>query len=849
MSKRIGEILLDEGTITEGQLRKALEMQASSGGARWLGAILVEMGALNDEAIARGLSIQNGYPYVNPARHPVDPALIWKIPRELAERHQLIPLDRDGPDGEGPVRVAMADPKNFSAVQDIEFLLRGPIKPMVASATTIRQAIHRHYDMAPDARRLLAGVDDSLRAPTTAPTSLDLDVTTIKSQLRAGGMKPYINLLNYLMLNAIERGASDIHLEPGQDAVRVRFRIDGMLREVLTLPRWAEAPLVTRIKVVGELDVSMHKKPQDGKVSVSLGEKRIDMRISIVPSQFGENVVIRLLDPVMLLTDLGIMGWQPRALSSYYRMVSMPQGLVLVVGPTGSGKSTTLYGSISRLRAENTSIVTIEDPIEYTVQGVTQINVDRRNDMTFAKSVRSLLRQDPNVIVIGEIRDLETGQASMEAANTGHLVLSTLHTSQTVNTINRLLELGLPPYLVGSSLVGIVAQRLLRRVCQECSHIGPVEVEDWHRLGVKPVDLGEAVRSPGPGCPRCQYAGYTGRVGTFEVLQISEDLKSGILGKASEVELWRIARQEGLTTLLDDALFKVHQGVSTMEEVARAIPIDPWRRPDAQEPAVMRGDDYASALQAEAAPWRPLWATDDINTAITGMYQMSGDKEGQTRLHVSVGDREPAWQPSADTDQGERAAAKRDAADPAVDTDQGDDAKQPAAEAATAKPVVTIETQESIEPPSLPMPEPIADDDAESEGRDTILIVDDADEILQLVSLTLEDTYDVVTAMDGFEGLRQADEHSPALIVLDVMMPKMSGYDVCLRIKENPRTEHIPVLMLSARGEKQAVAKGFYAGADDYLPKPFDPEELLLRIRALIRRSKRAARRAAKSDE
>lgn len=218
-------------------------------------------------------------------------------------------------------------------------------------------------------------------------------------------------------------------------------------------------------------------------------------------------------------------------------------------------------------------------------------------------------------------------------------------------------------------------------------------------------------------------------------------------------------------------------------------------------------------------------------------------------MHVSVGDREPAWQPSADTDQGERAAAKRDAADPAVDTDQGDDAKQPAAEAATAKPVVTIETQESIEPPSLPMPEPIADDDAESEGRDTILIVDDADEILQLVSLTLEDTYDVVTAMDGFEGLRQADEHSPALIVLDVMMPKMSGYDVCLRIKENPRTEHIPVLMLSARGEKQAVAKGFYAGADDYLPKPFDPEELLLRIRALIRRSKRAARRAAKSDE
>ena len=841
MGKRLGEILLEEGSINEGQLRQALQSQSSNANSRWLGAILVEMGAVNDEAVARAISTQQGFPYVNPTRHPVDPALVWKVPRELAERHQLIPLDREPGDEGGAVRVAMAEPKNVGAVQDLEFLLRAQVRPMVASAAAVRQAIHRHYDMAPDAQRMLAGADQHMSAPTTSPTALELDVDTIKSQLRAGGTKPYINLLNYLLLNAIERRASDIHLEPESDAVRVRFRIDGMLREVLKLPRWAEGPLVTRTKVVGELDVSTHRKPQDGKVSVNLGNRRIDMRIAIMPSQFGEKVVIRLLDPDMLVADLGVMGWQPRSLSAYYRMVSSPQGMVLVVGPTGSGKSTTLYGTIARLRAENTSIVTIEDPIEYTVEGITQIQVDERHDLTFAKSVRSLLRQDPDVIVIGEVRDHATGHAAVEAATTGHLVLSTLHTTQSVSTINRLLELQIPSYLLGSALLGIVAQRLVRRVCMECSHVGPIEKEEWHSLGVSPVDLGDDIRRAGAGCPRCQYAGYAGRVGVFEVLQVSEEIKSLILEKRKEVQIWEAARKEGLTTLLDDALLKVHQGVTTMQEVARVVPVDAWRRPGA---APDESAQAAAALSGKAAPWRPLWASEEINTAITRI-QVSPSSGGRTSVHVpdpEASTERPAGQPESWVPPGN---GQRDSASiPAPETDQGDEtgpiATSLARGSTEGEDTGPVTGQfDALDPEEAkPAPRPSTVDDG---VKHRVLVVDDADEILQLVRLTLEDTYEVSTARDGIEALEKVPEVDPALIVLDVMMPKMSGYDVCLRLKEGAGTEHIPVLMLSARGEKQAVAKGFYAGADDYLPKPFDPEELLLRIKALIRRSRRRA--------
>jgi len=800
MSKRLADILVKKGVVDRSQIDEAVERSGSRSKRVRLENVLIEMGAISDEAVARCLSEELSLPLVDPVEHPIDQRLLSRVPRYMAEQHQLMVLDCID---EGRVRVAMSDPTDLSAVQDMEFLLRSDVEPVAASAMRIRQAIRQHYDLGSDVSRLLSGAIPRVTTDTGLATDLELDGEAINAELRSGGSKPFVNLLDYLLYNAIERRASDIHVEPEENGLRIRYRIDGMLREVLKLPRWTDRPLTTRIKIVGKLDISEHRKAQDGKASVRLQERSIDLRISVVPTQFGEKSVLRILDPGLLKTDLGTMGWQPRSLSAYYRMVSTPQGIVLVVGPTGSGKSTTLYGTIERLRAENTSIVTVEDPIEYTMEGITQIQMNEKTGMTFVNSIRSLLRQDPDVIVVGEIRDGPTGQAALDAASTGHLVLSTLHTNNTVSTISRLLKLGLPSYLVGSNLVGIVAQRLVRRVCTECSTVAQVEDEDWRRLEIAPVPLEEWVRRAGPGCSACQYSGYHGRIGIYEVLLISDAMRQLIIDDPREPIMWRLAWQEGLTTLLDDALLKVSQGITTMEEIARVVPVDSWRlrpevagaqtreMPDAQ-PRQTRGP---LGQPPASLPWRPQWAA-----------------PAHERAAEAVGDRAGDSPVERDAVAAEAPRALVATPEPAAQTAESGTASA----ASTSSQTITSRRTE----------------------RDTILVVDDSEEILQLVSLALEDEYDIALARDGIEALQKVEAVNPTLMVLDVMLPRLSGYDVCVRLKEDPRTQHLPILMLSARGEKQAIVKGFYAGADDYLPKPFDPEELLLRISALIRRYK-----------
>jgi type IV pilus assembly protein PilB len=859
MRKRLGEILVAEGRVAPAALNEALALQARDGN-KLLGAILVDMGAVTDEQVARGIATQHGLPYVDPTRATVDPALVWKVPRELAERHCLVPLDRRE---DGKVGVAMADPGDPDARRDAEVLLRATIAPHAASATAIRQAIHRHYGLGADAQRLLAKADTSVKGVARgAHVTLELDADLINSQLRSGGQQPYIDLLNFLLLNAIERRASDIHLEPDSEGVRVRFRIDGLLRETLRLPRWAEGPLVSRIKVVGELDVASHRRAQDGKVTATLAGRRIDLRVAVLPTQFGEKVVIRLLDPAMLDTDLGTMGWQPRQLSTFYRMVSQPQGLVVVVGPTGSGKSTTLYGALNRLRAEHTSIVSVEDPIEYTIDGVSQVQVDEKGGMTFANAVRSILRQDPNVIVIGEIRDGATAAAAVEAATTGHLVLSTLHTTNAIGSITRLLDLGVPPYLLGSALLGAVAQRLVRRVCAECSHPADAQDEDWDRLGVAPHALGTRVRRAGPGCPKCQYTGYSGRIGVFEVLHATDPIRGLVFDRGTEQAFWTVAREEGLTTLLDDALYKVRQGTTTMEEVGRVVPVDPWRvevRANAaslpgwavQTGAVLRASSRppSAAIAPTAQPGPLVRRAADGGAPDHDWERHSAEfflAAEPAPLVPAEGDRAPASAP-AEAAPASAAPAAEVAQPTAPSTGATDHAEAAdAGEPATVVPPAPVEAAPQPQPlAATPAPPTVAAAiTAEPSRPATVLVVDDAEEIRQLVGITLEDSYTVRFARDGVEALEAVEESPPDLIVLDVMMPRLSGYDVCIKLKERKETERIPVLMLSARGERSHITKGFYAGADDYLPKPFDPEELELRIRALLRRAGRAQRGA-----
>jgi type IV pilus assembly protein PilB len=764
-TRRIGEILLENGLL-EAKLREALQVQQLMPGTR-LGVALVRIGAVTEDDVAEALAQQLGLQMVDLSQARVDPRVVWLLDRGTADRLGALPYQRAT---DGAVLVACADPRDLDGQRELEGRLKSRLRLTVATPAQLRLAIERHYGLESVTERMLRGVDPALRRMVISPTCLELDARAIQEHLRAGKSQLYVELVNLLLINAIERRASDIHIEPQHDGIRVRLRIDGVLREVLRLPEWTQASLVSRIKVLAQMNVAERRRPQDGKAAVRLGSQNLDLRIATLPSQYGENMVIRLLDPTILTQDFGDLGWSPDLLRTWYRLLTAPRGTLLVVGPTGSGKSTTLYASIQRLNNEGTSIVTIEDPIEYTLPGITQVQVNEKAGVTFAKSVRALLRQDPNVVVIGEIRDEETAQAALQAATTGHLVLTTLHTDNAVAAVTRLLDLDVPRYLLGSALSGVVSQRLVRKVCPECGIRAPTSPEDWTRLGLPPADLGPRALRVGPGCPRCQYLGYDGRIGIFEMLAFDSRISQLIQADCSETELWNAAVEEGLKTLLQDAIEKVMAGVTTLEEVARVVSVNDYPPAALQSALANLGLEPARPFAAPQ-PGRP--AAEDLD----GLEEIS----------------ESALEELASS-----------ALEPIVDV--------PAPAAA----------------PGPPRP---------ARDRPLVLVVDDAQEILQLVSMALEDDYTIHTASDGLEGLASVDRLRPDLVVLDVMMPRLSGYEVCGALKEKPETRDIPVLMLSARGEKAHVKKGFYAGADDYLPKPFDPEELLLRTRALLRRS------------
>ncbi len=727
----LGRILQDRGLDDE-PLRQALHLQQREPGTR-LGVALVQLGAVTEEDVAEALAVQSGLAYVALESIRLDPALLWKLGQRLAERHQVVPLTEE----RGEVRVAMADPRNLDAIRDLEFALKARIAPVVSSPRQIRRAIRLHYGAEAMAARLLAGVPAELRSMAVAPTSLDLDPARLADHVQRGGHRSYTDLLDFLLINAIERGASDVHLEPQPTGVRVRMRIDGMLRETLLLPEWAADGLASRIKVIGQMDVTERRRPQDGQSTARYGGYEFQLRLAVMPSQHGESVVIRVLDARVIRASLSDLGWSDHALKAWYRLLAKPRGLLLAVGPTGSGKSTTLYASIHRLNQETASIVTIEDPVEYSLDGITQVQVNDKVGITFASSLKAMLRQDPNIVVIGEIRDAETAGAAAEASTTGHLVLSTLHTGTAVGAITRLSDLDVVPYMLGTAIAGVVSQRLVRKVCPDCSLPHQPTDEDFARIGIPPVTLEGDVRRPGGGCPVCQYSGYAGRVGIYELLVASNAFGELVQAGATESDLWEQAHADGLVPLIVDGLEKVRTAQTTLEELSRVVSVT----------------DYPPAVLAKA-------------------------------LGVAV--------PEA-----------------------------PLAASSAAR------APEPAEPAKM----------ERRRERPLVLIADDAEEILQVVELTLEDDFDVIKAADGVEALEQAAYHQPDLIVLDVMMPRKTGYEVCEALKVNEQTASVPVLMLSARGEKAHVKEGFHAGADDYLPKPFDPEELLLRARALARRS------------
>ncbi len=611
MSAKLGEVLIKEGLITPQQLKEALDYQRAHGGR--LGSILVSLGMVQDEAITAVLSRQYGVPAVNLDLFDVDPNAVRLLPEETARKYMVLPLARNG----STMTLAMVDPANVFAIDDIKFMTGLNIDQVVVSELSLERALARYY--APEKGLVLAekmsefsaGLNDqfslsslvSANSPTTttAPVNLDEAMQEISEALgetdlevsetdeevldlsaAAADEAPVVRLVNMILVSSLEYGASDIHIEPYEKEFRIRFRVDGLLREVMRPPLKMRAGLTSRIKIMAKLDIAETRLPQDGRIKIKLkrdtGVRDLDFRVSTLPTIWGEKIVLRLLDKEKLMLDMTKLGFEPESLEKFKRQIAKPYGMVLVTGPTGSGKTNTLYSALASLNTPDTNIMTAEDPVEFNLTGINQVQMKEQIGLNFAATLRSFLRQDPNIILVGEIRDFETAEIAVKAALTGHLVLSTLHTNDAPSTVSRLMNMGIEPFLVATSVNLIQAQRLIRRICTECKAPAKIQppAQTLIELGFTPEEASKVVIYEGTGktkdgreCPKCKGSGYKGRVGLYEVMEMNDELRELILIGASALELRKKAIEHGMITLRRSGLRKIMDGITTIEEVVR----------------------------------------------------------------------------------------------------------------------------------------------------------------------------------------------------------------------------------------------------------------------------------------
>jgi type IV pilus assembly protein PilB len=568
MSSRLGEILVKDSLISADQLKQALDHQKKNGGR--LGTCLVKLGLVSDDDITAVLSRQYGVPSINLKFYEVDPAVIKLVPQETAIRYQIVPLSRVG----STLTIAMTDPTNVFAMDDIKFMTGFNVEPVVASETAIGEAIHKFYGSAESVEELdkvmkdLTG--DDADALELASEEAEMDLASLEA---AAEEAPIIKLVNLILTDALKRGASDIHVEPYEKEYRVRFRIDGQLQNVMAPPLKLKDAITSRIKIMSKLDISEKRLPQDGRIMIKFAKdgkkKELDFRVSTVPTLFGEKIVLRLLDKENLRLDMTKLGFEAESLAKFERQILKPYGMVLVTGPTGSGKTNTLYSSVARLNTHDTNIMTAEDPVEFQLPGINQVQMKEQIGLNFASALRAFLRQDPNIILVGEIRDFETAEIAVKAALTGHLVLSTLHTNDAPSTISRLMNMGIEPFLVATSVNLICAQRLVRRICANCKESLQIAPEALVEAGYSQEDANKIEIMHGRGCGTCNNSGYNGRVGLYEVMEITDELRELVLVGASALELKRKALELGMITLRRSGLIKVALGQTTLEEVVR----------------------------------------------------------------------------------------------------------------------------------------------------------------------------------------------------------------------------------------------------------------------------------------
>ncbi|HWS71692.1 MAG TPA: type IV-A pilus assembly ATPase PilB [Thermoanaerobaculia bacterium] len=567
MSVRLGELLTKASLISQDQLKEALRVQKETGGK--LGETLIKLGFVSEEDITECLSQQFGVPSINLQHFEIDSSVIKLIPADVARKYNILPVNKTG----ATITIAMADPTNVFAMDDIKFMTGYNVEPVVASELGIKAAIDNYYGTTSSLE--LKKVMEDLQQSESADLEVleEEDEMDVEALADSAEEAPVVKLCNLILTDAIKRGASDIHIEPYEKEYRVRFRIDGILYEIMNPPLKLKDAMTSRMKILAKLDISEKRLPQDGRIKLKMKlnekNKELDFRVSVLPTLFGEKIVMRLLDKDNLRLDMTKLGFEQESLTKFEEAIFKPWGMVLVTGPTGSGKTNTLYSALSKVNSPEVNIMTAEDPVEFNLPGINQVQMKESIGLNFAATLRSFLRQDPNIILVGEIRDFETAEIAIKAALTGHLVLSTLHTNDAPSTINRLMNMGIEPFLVATSVQLIAAQRLARRICQNCKEPVEVAAQALINLGFKKDEIGTFTVYKGRGCDKCNNTGYKGRVGLIEVMQIDDDLRDLILSGGTAIDIKKRAAENGMISLRRSGLIKIKDGVTTIEEVVR----------------------------------------------------------------------------------------------------------------------------------------------------------------------------------------------------------------------------------------------------------------------------------------
>jgi type IV pilus assembly protein PilB len=790
MNESIQTIALQSTSITPQELEVSL-VKARQQKVSLLELVLKEK-KISEEALAQAFSEWLRLPRVRLASLTINPDWAKIISEELATKRLCLPVSVEG----RTLVVAMANPTDYDAIQDVQFATGYTVRPVVATRMEIIDAIQEVFTADERMSDFLSEVADSRDLSILPPEQDKVDLDTMDSR-SAAELAPVIKMCNLILQEAIKVKASDIHLEPALNSLQVRLRVDGVLREYMEVPKWLQNPLISRLKILAQLDIAERRLPQDGRIKVNFQTKAMDVRVSTLPTHFGEKVVMRILGASNIPT-FEEMGLSAQQLDLLTRALSQPQGMILVTGPTGSGKSTSLYSMVLRRRSPQVNIVTVEDPIEYQLAGINQVQVNIKSGLTFAGCLRSILRQDPNIILLGEIRDLETAEIAFQGAMTGHLVLSTLHTNSALAATTRLLDLGVDAFLLTSSVNLILAQRLARRVCANCKKPAVPSREILERLR---IDDDNFQTFRGTGCGACGNTGYSGRIGIFELLAITPAMKELLRRKASEGDLRKSAIKSGTKFLLDDALEKVRQGFTDLEEVVRVIELQHDNMTHC--PSCGRFIEYEFA----ACPY----CLHSIRSVCPSCGQ----------------DLKPDWKicpycNSAATARPEEAAAEKRT------TLSGHSQRQLPTSVAGSLNQKPAQLRLSAPPSAAPTPK-----------RPKILIVDDDPAIQKVISVALSMLpveNDVVVAKDGVEALELVAQ-TVDLVILDIGLPRMDGFAVCRKLREDLRTAFVPVVMLTANTDEAKRTEGYLVGTDDFICKPFKVPDLNARVMRLLRRT------------